>query len=112
MFQRRSIQNHLPKQMIYQPYYQQPSHLNTYHPKQSRGIIRNRPGRYQYAPEQQFPYYHSPYPHYAPPPQAANSSSLFRDSNGKLDFKKIGGGVQNVMGIVNQVSPLMGLFIK
>lgn len=41
-----------------------------------------------------------------------NKETLFRDQNGKLDFKKIGGGVQSVMGIVNQVSPLMKFFIK
>ncbi|RXJ02024.1 hypothetical protein DS745_07985 [Anaerobacillus alkaliphilus] len=41
--------------------------------------------------------------------------SFFRNEQGQIDFQKIGGGVQTVMGLVNQVSPMMkmlGGFIK
>lgn len=49
-------------------------------------------------------------------PQQQQNQSIFHDQNGKIDFKKISGGVQSAIGIVNQVSPMMktlgGLFSK
>ncbi|MBM7573563.1 YppG family protein [Aquibacillus albus] len=33
--------------------------------------------------------------------------SLLKDENGNLDMKKIGSGVQNVMGIANQAGPVV-----
>ncbi|WP_096201841.1 YppG family protein [Bacillus sp. FJAT-45350] len=41
-------------------------------------------------------------------PQGLNS--LFRDQNGNVDLMKIGNNVQNVMGVVNQVGPIMKMF--
>ncbi|MRH41053.1 hypothetical protein GH741_00005 [Aquibacillus halophilus] len=35
--------------------------------------------------------------------------SLIRDENGKIDMVKIGNGVQNVMGVVNQAGPVMNM---
>ncbi|WP_078552991.1 hypothetical protein [Bacillus alkalicellulosilyticus] len=36
-------------------------------------------------------------------------TSFIRDQNGKIDYKKIGNGVQSVMGFVGQVNPVMKL---
>ncbi|WP_226038081.1 YppG family protein [Aquibacillus saliphilus] len=36
--------------------------------------------------------------------------SLIRDENGKIDLVKIGNGVQNVMGVVNQAGPVVSMF--
>ncbi|MDE5413696.1 hypothetical protein [Alkalihalobacterium chitinilyticum] len=36
--------------------------------------------------------------------------SLFKNDKGQYDLAKIGNGVQQVMGVVNQVSPLMKMF--
>jgi len=47
--------------------------------------------------------------------QQPPTQSFFRDAQGKLDFNKIGGGVQTAIGLVNQVSPMLkmlGGFVK
>ncbi|RXJ02384.1 hypothetical protein DS745_06680 [Anaerobacillus alkaliphilus] len=36
--------------------------------------------------------------------------SLIRDQSGKLDFNKIGNGVQSTLGLVGQMGPLMKMF--
>lgn len=83
--------NHLPNQ-----YYQQPQQ-QSYNPQQM-------PLQQQYQPQYQYQ------------PQQQQNQSIFHDQNGKIDFKKISGGVQSAIGIVNQVSPMMktlgGLFTK
>lgn len=36
--------------------------------------------------------------------------SLIRDQNGKLDYKKIGNGVQSTLGLVGQMGPMFKMF--
>lgn len=112
MFPRRDTPNfyqpyYQPQnQNTYQPYYQQPYFANQTKPR--RGIFGNRTSKQQtFYPQSKYGY--TPYPQLT---QNQTNGHGFRDANGRLDFKKIGNGVQNVMGVVNQVSPLMGLFLK
>ena len=51
----------------------------------------------------------------AQPYQPSGLQSLIRDEHGKVDFKKIGGGIQTAMGLANQVGPvikMIGGFMK
>lgn len=43
-----------------------------------------------------------------PPPQGLGS--LVKDENGNFDIKKVGNGVQSVIGIANQAGPLLKMF--
>ncbi|MDL4842704.1 YppG family protein [Aquibacillus rhizosphaerae] len=36
-------------------------------------------------------------------------ASLIKDENGRIDMKKVGAGVQNVMGVVNQAGPVVNM---
>ncbi|WP_314733367.1 YppG family protein [Anaerobacillus sp. CMMVII] len=47
------------------------------------------------------------FPQQHPIPNPQQKLSMFRNDQGQLDFQKIGGGVQTVMGLVNQVSPMV-----
>ncbi|WNF36189.1 YppG family protein [Bacillaceae bacterium IKA-2] len=86
-----------------------PSQLSNqyYHPQQM-------PLHQQYQQQPPYPQYQQYQQQQQPPPQT--SQSIFHDQNGNIDFKKIGGGVQSAIGLVNQVSPMMkmlgGFFIK
>jgi hypothetical protein len=42
------------------------------------------------------------------PPQFPHS--LIKDQNGKLDFNKIGNGVQSTLGLVGQMGPMLKMF--
>ena len=76
-----------PSYGVSSPYYQQPQ-VQSYVPQQPIAV--------------------QPY-------QQTGLQSLIRDEHGKLDFKKISGGVQTAMGIANQVGPvvkMIGGFLK
>ncbi len=57
-----------------------------------QGQVQQNPGQ----PQQQVP---PQFPH-----------SLIRDQSGKLDFNKIGKGVQSTLGLVGQMGPMMKMF--
>ena len=92
--------HHMANPNMYYPHSQQiqQQYMNSQIPVR-RGLFEQQKANYPYTNQ------HLQY-------NLVNKETLFRDQNGKLDFKKIGGGVQSVMGIVNQVSPLMKFFIK
>ncbi len=103
---------------LHQPYsyyhpQQQPFHMQP----QRRGLFGSsrqtvQSGIYS---QQQIPmaYYQNPQPfatHQQQVPQQQPKLSFLRNEQGQIDFQKIGGGVQTVMGLVNQVSPMVKMF--
>lgn len=112
----RTFQQQIP----YYPYYQhQYPYQQTPQSPVKKGLFqRNR--RLQSYPEQMRQHYYqqsvqpSYYPQQYSPQQLqgaqAPKQSFFRDEQGKIDFQKIGGGVQSAIGLMNQVGPMMKMF--
>lgn len=64
----------------------------------------------QQSPFQNQLFGHPPVHSQMPGQPTSGLQSLIRDQSGKIDFVKIGNGVQNVMGVVNQMGPIMKMF--
>ncbi|OIJ12534.1 hypothetical protein BKP37_13995 [Anaerobacillus alkalilacustris] len=120
MFPQRSHMYQQPPHRYHYSYYQQHPYGYQEGPR-PKGLFGKRrqlgtPIEHQQMPPPHF--YHQPNLHqyYSQQLMVPQSSfqqpkkGIFHNHEGKLDFQKIGNGVQTAMGFVNQVSPVMKMF--
>lgn len=103
MFPQRSRMNSQSFQ-----YFQGPHQLKGYPQTPPQGGLFGYSRQEGYPP----PYSHGPaqfFQHNQRPVQQ-QKQSFFRNEQGQIDLQKIGGGVQTVIGFVNQVSPMIKMF--
>ncbi|WP_216828692.1 YppG family protein [Alkalihalobacterium elongatum] len=87
---------------------QNPSFMQQLMGQQNPGPMMPFQGQPNVGPMNSF----NPQQHLGPGQHPQGLQSLFKNDKGQYDLAKIGTGVQQVMGVVNQVSPLMKMFMK
>lgn len=122
MFPQRN--RHLQQPMLYYPSAQQMYQPQMIYPRRQGRVglfNRSRFGGYSADPYQMANQYSQQSQIYNQQQLATQqyqqppTQPFYRDAQGKLDFNKIGGGVQTAIGLVNQVSPMLkmlGGFVK